>query len=121
MSILTEDILSLKKLKGFTLSSYDHDAQDFVLYKALKQLPHLESLELDLYHITLKGIIELSDTITTSCTLESIDLKCFHDSTSTSDWLLDYRYPLPLEERTIIQLNSLVEAALSCSTGLAFR
>ena len=112
VSVLTEDIVSLKKLTRFSLFLSDVDVQDFVLYKALKQLPYLESLKLSWDHITLKGIEELRDTLATSCTLKSIELKCWDEESLEDLWFM---YP-PRRPEHLINLSTLVDAALSCST-----
>jgi hypothetical protein len=108
LSILTEDIMSLKELKRFSLNLSDVDLYDYVLYKALKQLRYLQSIKISWEHITSKGIKELSNTIATSCTLESIDLKCSIDILSSDCPTLSMGH--------LFHMSSLVEAALSCST-----
>ena len=72
------------------------DKDDYLLYELLRHFK-IKKLELEFHHITLMGIQELSTTLSSSCTIEYVTLKCFN---------LDFS----------LKLSGLVEAALSCST-----
>ena len=75
---------------------YSNNKDDYLLYELLRHFK-IKTLKLEFRHITLMGIQELSTTLSSSCTIEDVTLKCYNHDLS-------------------LKLSGLVEAALSCST-----
>ena len=75
---------------------YSNNKDDYLLYELLRHFK-IKKLELRFNHITVMGIQELSTTLSSSCTIEDVTLKCYNPDLS-------------------LKLSGLVEAALSCST-----
>ena len=76
--------------------SDSNDQDDYLLYELLRHFK-IKTLKLEFRHITLMGIQELSTTLSSSCTIEDVTLKCYNHDLS-------------------LKLSGLVETALSCST-----
>ena len=88
---LLPNLINIQNITLYLSDSIDQD--DYLLYELLRQFK-IKKLKLWFLHITLMGIQELSTTLSSSCTIEDVTLKCY--------------YPDPSLK--------LVEAALSCST-----
>ena len=88
------NVINMQNITLYLSNSIDKD--DYLLYELLRHFK-IEKLELEFHHITLMGIQELSTTLSSSCTIEDVALKCSDPDLS-------------------LKLSGLVEAALSCST-----
>ena len=91
---LLPNVINMQNITLHLFNSNDQD--DYLLYELLRQFK-IKKLELEFHHITLMGIQELSTTLSSSCTIEDVGLKCSNPDLS-------------------LKLSGLVEAALSCST-----
>ena len=93
-SVLLKWLPNMQNITLFLSNSIDQD--DYLLYELLRHFK-IKKLKLKFHHITLMGIQELSTTLSSSCTIEEVALKCYNPDNS-------------------LKLSGLVEAALSCST-----
>ena len=91
---LLPNLINIQNIALYLTDSNDKD--DYLLYELLRQFK-IKKLKLKFHHITLMGIQELSTTLSSSCTIEDVTLKCSNPDPS-------------------LKLSGLVEAALSCST-----
>ena len=96
-SVLLKWLPNVINMQNITLYLIERIVKDdYLLYELLRQFK-IKKLELEFHHITLMGIQELSTTLSSSCTIEKVTLKCYNPDLS-------------------LKLSGLVEAALSCST-----
>ena len=95
-----------------SLCSDDVDQDDYLLYELLRQLP-IKNLELDFKNISLKGIEELSTTLSSSCTMERVKLE-YDDYEMVTEIIQTHCYPYTMPNTR--SLPRLVEAVLSSSS-----
>ena len=110
MSKLLRRLVNVQDLV-ISLCSNDVDQDDYLLYELLRQLP-IKDLKLDFTNISLKGIEELSTTLSSSCTMEKVKLE-YNEDNEIVTYIIrtnDCPYPIPR------YLPRLVEAVLSCSS-----
>lgn len=100
---LIEGVTSLHNLKKVYFDFNEACKDDNLLYQCLPSSSNvMTELELHFYHMTAKGMQELSIAISRSQSLECITMKYYKKSTD-----LTFQY---------CTFNKLIEAALSCST-----
>ena len=113
MSKLLRRLVNVQDLV-ISLCSDDVDQDDYLLYELLRQLPIVKDLKLSFRNISLKGIEELSTTLSSSCTMEKVKLEYNEDNEIVSSiiWTHSVPYTIPITR----SLPRLVEAVLSCSS-----
>ena len=95
---------NLINLQSIALNMHDFEPCDYRLFQLLRHF-NIKNFEMEFHSLSSKGIRELSTTLSSNCTIESVTLQCEYDTLFSNFYS--------------VHMSRIVEAALSCKTVIS--